>query len=162
MRSPFSFEKGGPRGALDAVLLGEPPQGASPSPLTPEFRPGKAGPKFHRFILGLVPESRPGKAGPKFHRFILGLVPESRPGKAGPKFHRFILGLVMAVVLASGAGGCAVSKWTVKPHQRELLADRIMQLDAEGQERAAEEHILSNREGAVGGTGTSGGGCGCN
>ena len=142
MRSPFSFEKGGPRGALDAVLLGEPPQGASPSPLTPEFRPGKAGPKFHRFILGLVPESRPGKAGPKFHRFILGLV--------------------MAVVLASGAGGCAVSKWTVKPHQRELLADRIMQLDAEGQERAAEEHILSNREGAVGGTGTSGGGCGCN
>ncbi len=59
-------------------------------------------------------------------------------------------------------GGCAVSKWTVRPHQRELLADRIMQLDAEGQERAAEEHILSNREGAVGGNGTSGGGCGCN
>jgi len=55
-----------------------------------------------------------------------------------------------------------VSKWTVRPHQRELLADRIMQLDAEPQERAAEEHILSNREGAVGGTGTSGGGCGCN
>jgi len=69
--------------------------------------------------------------------------------------------LVFAVAL-SACGGCAVSKWTVKPHQRELLADRIMQLDADGQERAAEEHILSNREGAVGGTGTSGGGCGCN
>jgi len=63
---------------------------------------------------------------------------------------------------ALGGGGCAVSKWTVRPHQRELLADRIMQLEAEAQERAAEEHILSNREGAVGGTGTSGGGCGCN
>jgi hypothetical protein len=50
----------------------------------------------------------------------------------------------------------------VKPHQRELLADRIMQLDAEAQERSAEEHVLSNREGAIGGTGTSGGGCGCN
>jgi Domain of unknown function (DUF4266) len=69
--------------------------------------------------------------------------------------------LVFALGL-SACGGCAVSKWTVKPHQRELLADRIMQLDADGQERAAEEHILSNREGAVGGTGTSGGGCGCN
>src|SRR4029079_15192587 len=59
-------------------------------------------------------------------------------------------------------GGCSISKWTVKPHQRELLADRIMQLDADAQERAAEEHVLANREGAIGGTGTSGGGCGCN
>ena len=59
-------------------------------------------------------------------------------------------------------GGCSMSKWTVKPHQRELLADRIMQLDAEAQERSAEEHVLANREGAIGGTGTSGGGCGCN
>ena len=58
--------------------------------------------------------------------------------------------------------GCAASKWTVKPHQRELLADRIMQLDGDAQERSAEEHVLSNREGAIGGTGTSGGGCGCN
>jgi hypothetical protein len=68
---------------------------------------------------------------------------------------------LVAVALA-GASGCAASKWTVKPHQRELLADRIMQLDAEAQERAAEEHVLANREGAIGGTGTSGGGCGCN
>jgi hypothetical protein len=37
-----------------------------------------------------------------------------------------------------------------------------MQLDAEPQEREAEEHVLANREGAIGGTGTSGGGCGCN
>lgn len=69
---------------------------------------------------------------------------------------------VAGLALAGFSGGCSVSKWTVRPHQRELLADRIMQLDADGQERAAEEHILSNREGAVGGNGTSGGGCGCN
>jgi len=78
---------------------------------------------------------------------------------------RSISRLVVLLVLAGAAlagGGCSVSKWTVRPHQRELLADRIMQLDAEAQERAAEEHILSNREGAVGGSGTSGGGCGCN
>ena len=69
----------------------------------------------------------------------------------------------LKLMLLAGAllvGGCSMSKWTVKPHQ--LLADRIMQLDAEAQERAAEEHILANREGAIGGTGTSGGGCGCN
>jgi len=65
-------------------------------------------------------------------------------------------------LLAGGSGGCAASKWTVKPHQRELLADRIMQLDADPQEQSAEQHILENREGAVGGSGTSGGGCGCN
>ena len=65
-----------------------------------------------------------------------------------------------AGVLASN--GCSVSKWTVRPHQRELLADRIMKLDADPQEQAAEQHIIENREGAVGGSGTSGGGCGCN
>ena len=62
----------------------------------------------------------------------------------------------------AGVGGCAPRRWTVKPHQRELLADRIMQLDGNAQERAADQHVLSNREGAVGGSGTSGGGCGCN
>ena len=77
-------------------------------------------------------------------------------------FSRRCAVVAILAALSLGGGGCAVSKWTVKPHQRELLADRIMQLDADGQERAAEEHILSNREGAVGGTGTSGGGCGCN
>jgi len=72
------------------------------------------------------------------------------------------LKLAFALLAALLAGGCSVSKWTVKPHQRELLADRIMQLDAQQQERMAEEHVLSNREGAIGGTGTAGGGCGCN
>ena len=69
---------------------------------------------------------------------------------------------LLLLVAALTVGGCSVSKWTVKPHQRELLADKIMQLDAEAQERSAEEHVLANREGAIGGTGTSGGGCGCN
>jgi hypothetical protein len=69
---------------------------------------------------------------------------------------------LLALVIGSGAAGCAASKWTVRPHQRELLADRIMSLDAIGQEQAAEQHILENREGAIGGNGTAGGGCGCN
>ena len=68
----------------------------------------------------------------------------------------------MVLLLASAGlvGGCG--HIGVKAHQRELLADRIMRLDGEPQERAADEHILSNREGAIGGTGTAGGGCGCN
>jgi hypothetical protein len=71
--------------------------------------------------------------------------------------------LVLVLVLVSVlVGGCASTKWTVKPHQRELLADRIMRLDGDAQETAADEHVLSNREGAIGGSGTSGGGCGCN
>jgi hypothetical protein len=65
--------------------------------------------------------------------------------------------VVLSAVLSSGCGHVGV-----KAHQRELLADRIMRFDADPQERAADEHVLANREGAIGGTGTSGGGCGCN
>lgn len=81
--------------------------------------------------------------------------PASRPGKAGPLSRLFIVVLITA-------SGCSTAKWTVKPHQRELLADRIMQPDGNAQEVAADDHTLSNREGAIGGTGTTGGGCGCN
>jgi Domain of unknown function (DUF4266) len=72
-----------------------------------------------------------------------------------------VLVLVLVGVLV-GAGGCASSRWTVKPHQRELLADRIMQLQGDPGETADEAHVLANREGSIGGTGTAGGGCGCN
>jgi len=72
------------------------------------------------------------------------------------------LALVALAAAAVACNGCGASKWTVRPHQRELLADRIMSLDAIGQEQAAEQHILENREGAIGGSGTAGGGCGCN
>jgi uncharacterized protein DUF4266 len=67
---------------------------------------------------------------------------------------------MLALVAVCGVAGCG--HVGVKAHQRELLADRIMKLDGNSQERAADEHVLSNREGAIGGTGTSGGGCGCN
>jgi hypothetical protein len=78
-----------------------------------------------------------------------------------PSRRRWLLRLALALTFA---GGCATAPGlaTVKPHQRELLADRIMSLDGDAQERAADQHMMSNREGAIGGTGTSGGGCGCN
>jgi hypothetical protein len=66
-------------------------------------------------------------------------------------------------VIAALSSGCAGTRsWTVKPHQRAYLADRIMRLDANAQQKKADQHILNYREGAVGGDGTAGGGCGCN
>ncbi len=46
---------------------------------------------------------------------------------------RFVrrLALVAVAAAAVASNGCAASKWTVRPHQRELLADRIMSLDAD-------------------------------
>lgn len=81
--------------------------------------------------------------------------PKSRPRSIG--------GLLVTVVLAALAGGCTGSRtWLVKPHQRAFLADRIMRLDSERLGKAADQHVLTTREGAFGGTGTAGGGCGCN
>jgi hypothetical protein len=56
------------------------------------------------------------------------------------------------------AGGCA----TVKPWQRETLADPIMQPDRNPIASAQLDHIYFSREAASGGTTVGGGGCGCN
>jgi hypothetical protein len=81
-------------------------------------------------------------------------------------FRAWLVSHVRLAALAAAVGAALFSSGCrhigVKAHQRELLADRIMKLDGNAQEQAADEHILSNREGAIGGTGTSGGGCGCN
>lgn len=73
--------------------------------------------------------------------------------------HRALLGrVVLGIALVVGIGGCV----TVRPEQREILADPAMTFGAGGDAAAHEEHVLSNREGSVGGGATSGGGCGCN
>lgn len=66
------------------------------------------------------------------------------------------LGLVLALVY--GLGGCV----TVKPQDRTILADPIMQIGGESPSQAQVNHALENREGANGGDGVSAGGCGCN
>ncbi len=66
--------------------------------------------------------------------------------------------LTFGLLLATSACG----KQAVRASEKEFLADRIMQFDADSQEAAADEHIHSNREGSAGGRGTGGGGCGCN
>jgi hypothetical protein len=56
--------------------------------------------------------------------------------------------------------GCG--RYAVRPDEKEYLADRIMQLEADEAESASDEHVLTNREGSAGGKGAGGGGCGCN
>lgn len=67
------------------------------------------------------------------------------------------LGLALALGLGL-FGGCA----TTRPWQREHLADRVMAPDGDGEREALRAHMLGTREGAVGGFGAGGGGCGCN
>lgn len=64
--------------------------------------------------------------------------------------------LAVALMLA----GCGRN--AVRASEKEFLADRVMRFDADGQETAADDHVQQNREGAAGGRGTGGGGCGCN
>jgi hypothetical protein len=61
-------------------------------------------------------------------------------------------------LLGPGVYGCA----TLAPQQRSILADPTMQFEEEAKHEAALRHAIDNREGSMGGTGVSGGGCGCN
>ncbi|MFZ5897380.1 MAG: DUF4266 domain-containing protein [Myxococcota bacterium] len=60
--------------------------------------------------------------------------------------------------LAALASGCA----TVRPEQRAILADPVMQFDGDSSEAAGRQHVLENREAAIGSGSIKGGGCGCN
>ena len=51
---------------------------------------------------------------------------------------------------------------TVKPQQRAVLSDPIMQFEGDPQASAQLRHAVDNREGSYGGAGVAGGGCGCN
>ena len=54
--------------------------------------------------------------------------------------------------------GCS----TVKPWDRDLLAQKKMQLVPAPLDNALDEHIFFSKEAASGGQGLGGGGCGCN
>jgi len=67
--------------------------------------------------------------------------------------------LLLLVTLASAlTSACS----TTKAYQRETLARPIMAPDGDANREALHHHVLSTREGAVGGFGGGGGGCGCN
>ena len=65
-----------------------------------------------------------------------------------------------SIVVFAGlvAGGCV----RVKPYERELLAKPTMTFQPDPHEDVLDNHMLEAREGAAGGYGSAGGGCGCN
>ena len=66
--------------------------------------------------------------------------------------------VALACSLALACSACV----TVRPQDKELLADPAMTYGSGGVAQAHEEHVLSNREGTAGAGQTVGGGCGCN
>ncbi len=57
--------------------------------------------------------------------------------------------------------GCTPKE--VKPWEKERLSEEAMQRDGGNKlQRQFKEHIYYSKEGTKGGTGVSGGGCGCN
>ncbi len=69
---------------------------------------------------------------------------------------RYLTTLILIGTIA--LGGCV----RVRAHQRGNLAKRAMTSDREPGEARFGQHALGSREGADGGTGQPGGGCGCN
>ena len=66
--------------------------------------------------------------------------------------------VVIVVGLIAGLSGCV----PVKPYQREFLSKKIMVFQPDPHEDVLDQHMIEAREGAVGGYGSAGGGCGCN
>lgn len=76
-----------------------------------------------------------------------------------PSAERFIQAAILLVLVILG-GGCAAM--TVRPWDRDLLAEKKMRFNASPMESAVDEHIYFSKEGSTGGSGVGGGGCGCN
>jgi hypothetical protein len=68
------------------------------------------------------------------------------------------LALGLGALSLTAVGACA----RVKPYQREHLARPAMAADSAPGAARFEQHTHGSREGADGGTGEAGGGCGCN
>lgn len=76
----------------------------------------------------------------------------------GRSITRILASLAMLGLL-SACG--SIEPW-VKPYERDRLADPIMFLDGDPVSSAYLYHVYEAREGARGGEGSAGGGCGCN
>lgn len=68
------------------------------------------------------------------------------------------LTLALALLAATGLSACV----SVPAYQRGILARPAMSTEFESGEAAFATHVFNSREGATGGNGSTGGGCGCN
>jgi len=71
-----------------------------------------------------------------------------------------VLWLLLLTLLAPLVGGCAAT--SVKPWDRDLLAQKSMRFVPLPMESAIDQHIYFSKEGSTGGMELGGGGCGCN
>ena len=77
------------------------------------------------------------------------------------KWQRFVRVVLILAAFVAVSGCSNVEPWG-KPYERDRLADPIMALDMNPVASAYIYHVYEAREGARGGEGTAGGGCGCN
>ena len=68
----------------------------------------------------------------------------------------------LAILAVLGLSACGNIEPWVKPYERDRLADPIMALDGDPVSSSYLKHVYESREGARGGEGAAGGGCGCN
>lgn len=66
---------------------------------------------------------------------------------------------LLIIILCLTVSACAVP---VKPWEKDILAQKKMQLDPSPLESYLDEHIYFSKEASSGGSGVGGGGCGCN
>ena len=66
----------------------------------------------------------------------------------------------ITLILMSSLAACSMQP--VQPWERDILAQRKMQLDPYPNDRALDDHIYFSKEASRGGAGVGGGGCGCN
>jgi hypothetical protein len=71
---------------------------------------------------------------------------------------RFTITLLLLTL--TSLSGC--SNFGVQPWERDVLAQKKMQLDPYPVDTYLDEHIYTSREASSGGRGIGGGGCGCN
>jgi hypothetical protein len=70
--------------------------------------------------------------------------------------------MVVPLALLGVLSACGSIEPWVKPYERDRLADPIMAFDSNPVSSSYIQHVYEAREGARGGEGAAGGGCGCN
>lgn len=73
---------------------------------------------------------------------------------------RILFIFLLSAALGNALTACVV--FPVKPWERDLLAEKQMQLIPDPIESSIDEHTYFSKESASGGSGVGGGGCGCN
>jgi len=76
------------------------------------------------------------------------------------RIRKLFIAFIISTIAAFSLGGCAsmgVNVW-----ERDILAKPAMQLDANANDHALDDHIYFSKEASSGGRGFGGGGCGCN